>query len=290
MKAADGPGPAADPAGDRPLPLATAAACFAGVLLIGWIDYATGVEPRVFPLYYVPIACGAMRGSRALGAVLAVASTALWALAMVLAGTTWGPGVFAFNTLMQLLSFLLVAVLVSHVARGREVERDLGRRDALTGLMNSRAFFEMAGLLLEGARRSGRPFTVAYVDLDNFKAVNDRGGHQEGDRALRVAAEVLRRGTRKSDLAARLGGDEFAVLLPETGAAEARVVLERIGAAMAESMAESGWPVTATVGAVVFPSAPSTLEEALKEADERMYGAKRSGKNRVVLETAGGGA
>ena len=258
--------------------------CLLGVALVGVFDYLTGVEARVFPLYYIPIGIGALRVSRSFGLLLSVASTALWALAIYLGGASWSREIFLFNTLTQVASFAVVAFLVASIKQRYEMERDLSRKDNLTGLANSRAFYEFAGHDLSLARRSGKPFTIAYMDLDNFKMVNDQFGHLVGDRALHTAADVLRHHTRASDLPARFGGDEFVLLLPETGPEQARVMLERLAAALGTAMAERNWPITASVGAVCFLHTPATIEEAISAADALMYRVKQSGKNQMLLE------
>jgi diguanylate cyclase (GGDEF)-like protein len=135
------------------------------------------------------------------------------------------------------------------------------------------------------ARRSGTPFTLAYLDLDNFKAVNDQHGHHAGDRALTKTAAILREHSRASDLVARLGGDEFALFLSDTGRDSAERSLERLRGMVESAMAEQGWPITASVGAITYLNAPATLDAAVHAADAMMYRAKQRGKNRVHVET-----
>jgi diguanylate cyclase (GGDEF)-like protein len=276
----------ARPAGSR-WPFSVTAGCVLLVCLIGCLDYATGTEARVFPLYYLPIAAGALLVSRAVGLGLAVFSSVFWVLSMYWGGSTWSAGMFTFNAATQMASFGVIALLVGSLARRFEVERDLSRTDPLTSLPNGRSFHETATVLIAGARRSGRPFTVAYLDLDNFKTVNDTRGHLQGDQALKAVAEVLRRATRASDVTARFGGDEFALLLPDTGPEPARTVLERLLAMIADAMRQREWPITVSIGAVSFPKAPATVEAAVHAADSLMYRVKQGGKNRALVEVAG---
>ena len=141
--------------------------------------------------------------------------------------------------------------------------------------------------LLALCRRKGRPITMAYLDLDNFKAVNDERGHQAGDDLLRRVAALLQASIRPSDLAARLGGDEFAVLLPEVGAPDAAVMLERLRSLLADTLGANQPSVSSSIGGVTFVTAPGSVEEMVHQADSRMYLAKTTGKNRVQLEIAG---
>jgi len=265
-----------------------AVACVVIICLVAVVDFLTGVEVRIFPLYFLPVALGAWRLSRIVGIMLAVLSSAAWMVSnMAASDHFYRPSVWTVNALVQAMAFVTVAVLIAELRRRLDVERDMGRRDSLTSLSNSRAFYEQAELLLAGARRSGRPFTVAYLDLDNFKTVNDRHGHREGDFALKTAAEILLRHTRASDLVARLGGDEFILYLTDTGPEAAGASLERIRELLAEAMRGKQWPITVSVGALSFTRAPATLERAVQGADSLMYAAKQGGKNRVHIEVHG---
>lgn len=261
--------------------------CVSGVSVIGWLDYVTGVDARVFPFYYVFIAGAAARVSKRAGFFLAALCTILWSTAMGLGGVHWSSSMFAFNIIAQGASFALVAMLVGHLATKVDLERELSRRDNLTQLPNSRYFYEIAEVLMAGARRSQRPLTIAYVDLDNFKQVNDTQGHMVGDLVLKAVARVMRSATRNSDLIARLGGDEFAVLLPDTTADAARIGLGRLAENLALAMKAEKWPITASIGAISFAQLPSSVEDAVHLADELMYRVKIAGKNSLLVETVG---
>jgi diguanylate cyclase (GGDEF)-like protein len=257
----------------------------AGVLMTGVVDYVTGYEVRLFPLYFLPIAFVAWRLSRPYTLALSALSSATWAFSNFWAGRVYAsPFTWPINILSQLVAFGAVGILVSDLRRRLLLEEDLNRQDPLTSLLNSRAFYERGDMLLAIMRRYAKPFTLAYMDLDNFKEINDAHGHMEGDRTLKEAARVLKTHFRSSDLVARLGGDEFAVLLFDTGAAEARLSLDRVRDLLVAAMGRNGWPVTVSVGAVSYVSAPHTMNEAVHLADSLMYQVKRQGKNRVFIE------
>ena len=135
--------------------------------------------------------------------------------------------------------------------------------------------------------RHGRPVTVAYLDLDHFKQVNDRFGHARGDQVLFTVASALREAARDSDLVARLGGDEFALLLPETDETGAAVVLERARANVIRSLRDETVRVTASIGAVTGRPGKRLVDELLKLADANLYAAKARGKDCVVLAALG---
>jgi diguanylate cyclase (GGDEF)-like protein len=145
--------------------------------------------------------------------------------------------------------------------------------------MNRRAFREQAVIEIERSRRFGRIFTIAYIDLDNFKLVNDEFGHEAGDGLLKDLVAAIRRNTRASDVLCRLGGDEFAVLLPETGGEAALVAFSRVRDAYLARMTELDYPVTMSVGLITYKDMPEGFDAMLNAADNLMYEAKKSGKN-----------
>jgi diguanylate cyclase (GGDEF)-like protein len=269
------------------------AGALCGIALIGVIDYVSGVEVRTFPLYYAPISLVAWHRGRTGAFVAAAVCSAAWLLSNLLAGLRYSAtSIWLINTLVQGASFLtvglLIAVLREVAIRERDAavrERALNRVDSLTSLLNSRAFYEDAQPMLSFCRRRGYPVTMAYVDLDHFKEVNDRLGHRAGDELLREASRLLRESTRPSDLLARLGGDEFALLMPDTDSRAAAAMLERLRALLERSLASGEVPVTGSIGAVTFMPAQGDIEQKVHEADVVMYAAKAAGGNRVHLKT-----
>jgi diguanylate cyclase (GGDEF)-like protein/PAS domain S-box-containing protein len=163
-----------------------------------------------------------------------------------------------------------------------ESEKNLSRVDFLTGIPNRRMFHQ--ALTLEGkrSRRYGRPITLIYIDVDNFKYLNDHYGHATGDELLKTIGGTLESSVRSTDMAARLGGDEFAVLLPETDEPSAGVIVAKLRQNLEAAIGPKGWPVTFSFGVVTFPIALDSMEEMIKRADEFMYEAKRGGKSAVV--------
>ncbi len=159
----------------------------------------------------------------------------------------------------------------------------MARIDALTGLMNARAFTEQLEHDLALAERTAAPLTLVYLDLDDFKAINDTCGHAEGDRVLRAIGQALIKATRRSDSVARIGGDEFALILPRHGYRRGGGG-DREGSATLEEMPVDGERrVTCSIGAVAFHGRPGDPQEAIAAADRLMYEAKVLGKNTAVL-------
>jgi diguanylate cyclase (GGDEF)-like protein len=257
------------------------------VAAVGALDFATGVDLRIYPLYFVPVSFVSWRLGKRAGISLAFLSAATWQVSNSLAGMDRaGALVAVWNTGVQLVAFLVVALLIAELQSRLEREQELSRTDSLTGLANGRAFRERATLEVERTRRWGRPLTLACVDLDNFKALNDGFGHAVGDEVLRTVGASLRSAIRSTDLAARIGGDEFALLFPETDKQGARLVLEKVLGQLHQDMTRAGWPVTASVGSVTTTEASST-ESLLRQADQVMYEVKRAGKAAIRAAKAG---
>jgi len=163
-----------------------------------------------------------------------------------------------------------------------ETEKRLSRTDDLTGVANRRAFYETGEVERKRAGRYGRPLSLAYIDLDNFKQVNDRSGHDTGDQVLVCVGEILQKNTRAEIVAARLGGDEFALLLPEAGQAAALSVINKLHGLLNRAMREKDWPVTFSIGVVTYDNPPESTEQMVQAADELMYRVKRQGKDRLA--------
>ena len=182
---------------------------------------------------------------------------------------------------------LLVAAIVIMAMRVR-VEQlisrlyDAARSDPLTSLSNRRGFRELLDLELERARRGQTEITVLVGDLDHFKEVNNRSGHQVGDAALQRVARVLGEGKRQIDAAARVGGEEFALILPDASQDGAFLVAERVRALVGEEFADDSVPITISFGLATYPMHGETAASLLRAADEALYAAKDSGRNRTV--------
>jgi len=158
--------------------------------------------------------------------------------------------------------------------------------DSLTGLPNRASFAEHLDEAMRRAKRAGWPLALLFLDLDNFKRVNDSLGHDAGDRLLRVAAERIRRAVREADMLFRMGGDEFTVLLEDVrGPEEAAMVSSRVLEAMAEplQLQHHEISVTASIGIALYPRDDVVAERLLKSADTAMYRAKELGRNRYAF-------
>jgi diguanylate cyclase (GGDEF)-like protein len=270
------------------------ALAIAGVGLVGLIDYLTGQEISFSVFYLGPVALATWYGSRRYGFLISVLSSAVWIAADLNAGHLYTYEVIAiWNGLVRLAFYLISAALLAALRERLDSEQLLASTDGLTGVLNSRAFGERLQFSLALSGRDGRPVTLAYVDLDDFKRINDLHGHSAGDMVLKTVAKTLMDITRRTDTVARVGGDEFALLLPNTDLDGAQNVISKLEHHLREKMRSGSSPVTCSIGAVTFSKPPVSVDEALRAADGLMYKVKREGKNAVafhILDASAGEA
>jgi len=192
-------------------------------------------------------------------------------------GPSWPPIWDGFRGVM----YLGVSCMLCIFQRLVELEKKLATEDPLTGLGNRRAFFAGARREISHARRHRQPLTVALVDVDDFKQINDRWGHLQGDKVLLWIGKTLRSQLRSEDILARVGGDELAILLSDGTAQSARVVMEKIHDSIQKSVYELGVSVSVSIGVATFHPVPETVEDMLQAADRQMYRVKQKGKNNL---------
>lgn len=259
------------------------------ILLIGWVDFNTEPQVALSLLYLVPIVAVAWwdPGRDAvfcgvLAATVAAFGDAPWQSQLGLSVLLW-------NAFSRFVIFTAAALLVSNL-RGKQ--RDLAaindsqkraygreaiaaRTDALTALPNFRAFVEALQRDSARAVREGSHLCVLYIDLDDFKSVNDRYGHTTGDQVLQDIAQALQSSVRGGDVVARVGGDEFIILLWHASPSDAEVVAQRIEARVEEI--SSAYPLAnlgASVGSRFFERPPDNAEDVVRLADDAMYEVK----------------
>jgi diguanylate cyclase (GGDEF)-like protein len=263
----------------------------ATIAVIAYIDRLTGTELSMTTLYLIPVAVAAWYIGRTSGRIMAIVAGCAQVAAdfMGSQGAAGLPTVF-WNAAMIIVLSVVVGEVLTRLHTALDSEHELARTDALTGLPNTRSFSELASIELERSRRYSRIFTIAVLDLDNFKSVNDTLGHGAGDRLIRDVGRALRANLRRVDTVARLGGDEFTMVLPETDGEQAAIAMSHVRVALRELTAAYGPVVQASIGAVTFSTPPKTVAEMLRLADTAMYRAKATGRDRVVSITLPGDA
>lgn len=252
------------------------------IVTLGFLDYATGTELNIAVLFIVPIVAVTWTAGARWTAPLALLSGMTMFAANHAAGIQYtSPLIPLWNFGSRFVVFMIVARVVVQLRRAATIAETLARTDALTGVGNVRSFRESAENEIARAERYHHPFTVVFLDIDDFKRVNDSLGHEAGDRTLRAIGQALVRHVRKTDVVARIGGDEFVVLLPMMPARDAERFLSAFRNRLRRELEGSLGQLTCSMGAVTFETPPGSVDEILKLADERRYDAKQSGKDTI---------
>jgi diguanylate cyclase (GGDEF)-like protein len=252
------------------------------VLLLWVIDYLTGPDFSFVVFYLFPVFLVTWFAGKEAGAAISLMSGIAWFTADALTMSAPShPSIPYLNFITKLGFFLVVNFTVTSLRVSLQREREMARTDYLTQVANSRFFAEIASSEIKRAGRYQHPFTVAYLDIDDFKSVNDRWGHSTGDELLALVAYTIRNNIRATDSIARLGGDEFALLMPETGYDAASVVIQKVHQSLHAAMGRKQWPVTFSIGVVTFRTPPDSVDGMIRVADAFMYSVKHSGKNRI---------
>ena len=261
------------------------AVAFSMVITIGVIDYITGIDLSVLVFYVVPVFMATWFLGTGAGFVLSICCASTWALSNNLFSREYIYPITPYWNLITNLGFFFVTTTVlQRLKTSLEQERLVARSDFLTGAVSRRYFLELAASEINRARRYNHPFTAVYIDVDNFKAVNDTFGHDVGDEVLINAVTTIREQIRTSDIIARLGGDEFMIFFPETGAEMAMAAIDKVRKVLLLTMGKNDWPVTFSYGMVTFATPPWSVDHMIKLTDDLMYEGKKSGKNTIKHE------
>ncbi|HTL53359.1 MAG TPA: diguanylate cyclase [Planctomycetota bacterium] len=260
------------------------------MLLFTALDMLTPTELHLSIFYVLPVLLMSWCGPRWMGLVSALMAAICWHVADAYLPNSqhyfmlWVP---YWNGAVLFSFFAIISTLLSGLRSSLHREQEVSRTDFLTGVANSRHFSEMLNYEIIRSQRHQYPFTVVYLDLDNFKAVNDEHGHSVGDELLRRVGQTLRQGVRGEDIVARLGGDEFAILLIQANFQTSAMILERLHKELMEAMKERNWPVTFSIGASTFAAPPLSVNQAIQLSDKLMYQVKSHGKNALRHEVIG---
>jgi diguanylate cyclase (GGDEF)-like protein len=224
-------------------------------------------------------------------------ATAILTLLTLIVANRHLPAPFSSNAMVTMLFSLCASSTFLHVYTKRFLAfqnrlteanarlRDMSCHDPLTGIWNARAFNETSEQVIREALRYGTPFSVLFIDLDHFKSVNDRYGHEAGDMVLKEVAACLATNSRESDLLGRIGGEEFLMLLPRTDLAGAISLAEKLRQGVETltlSFGKTRIPVTVSIGVARNQPDHRSIADIKRQADQAMYLAKQGGRNRVT--------
>ncbi len=189
---------------------------------------------------------------------------------------------FVLNTFTRSVVFTVIGRVLVKLWR----EREYAHIDVLTGLANRLELLERLKLEQGRSERSRRPYSLLFIDIDEFKSMNDLYGHQGGDEALKILAEILRSSSRKVDVPARLGGDEFVLLLPDTDEQSCDILIKRIEASTKQAFEGRSWPISLSIGRTTNVGKTDEVDTVIRLADENMYEAKRM-KQQMMQDASG---
>ena len=246
--------------------------------IIGFLDYVTGTHFSLSLFYVLPIFAFAWGVKGSAGIYAAIISSVIWVWIDTM-DTSRHISIFEslWNGVVRLGYFLLPVLML----RNLEKEIAYARTDFLTGAINSRYFRYLLEKEIERSNRYNHMFSMVFIDLDDFKAINDVFGHTVGDNVLRFVAETIKKNLRKTDFIARMGGDEFAILLPETDSKAVHSTMEHMKQTIHEEALRKKWPISFSIGALTTNGQNLTADEILRIVDKAMYQVKNTGKNDV---------
>ena len=260
------------------------------LLSLSWVVGVAVIDtfvPNTIPImvFYLPpvaVICWTINLQSAI--TLSLICSLLWILDEAIAPSPADDQVMYWISGVHFAFFVVITTVLSRLRRANDRAQREALTDGLTELPNGRAFTEACEREIANSRRTEVPLTVAIIDFDSFKQVNDTLGHVEGDRLLKTLAQSMRKAIRAGDTLARLGGDEFGLLLPVTTQTEAETVVRRMQELANRTIRENNWPVSLSIGVVSYDYPPTTVIAAIRQADERMYATKRAGKNAIQFE------
>ncbi len=262
---------------------------FLFITFFAYIDYAAGFKIHLSVLYMIPVYFCTWFISFRAGAVISLLSSSTLLIGNLFFhhASSANLGIVIFNVLSLFATNTTFSIALALLKKQfYEVHEQL-RRDGLTGLLNAEAFFEAAEMERLRSIRYGHPLTLCFLDLDNFKQVNDQRGHLAGNELLKMTGEILKQSIRETDLAARLGGDEFLLLFPETGPAEVEPLIAQIQKSLQAAYQEKLCDTTPSFGVGTYYEKPSSVHLLVSQVDELMYQAKNRGKNQIVTQIFG---
>lgn len=256
------------------------ACSLASLLLIAWFDVLTGFEYTFSLFYLIPIILSAIFGQPFLSYCTALLAAGAWTSSELISGKEYTHQLaLLWNAFIREVFLLVFSLLLVWLVRSMRLLSELSNIDSLTSLPNRRYFWEQADRMLAFLNRQHGKGCIAYIDLDNFKQVNDLYGHQAGDEVLKLTAITIRNNIRPYDIAGRMGGDEFAIFMADVDASISEAALNKVKQAFDQKMKSMNLPVRMSIGTDYVDDNHRDLADLLARADASMYAIKRSHKS-----------
>ncbi|HEY5732058.1 MAG TPA: GGDEF domain-containing protein [Anaerolineales bacterium] len=256
------------------------------VFILGFVDYITGFELSFSFFYLIPITMTAWALGKNAGLAFSVLSATVWFTSNTLSGEQIShPLIGIWNTLIRFGFYAVVTTLLTELRHALEEERLLANSDPLTGALNRRSFNDITEKKMIFSEVNRRPYSLVYIDLDNFKTLNDTLGHAVGDLVLKTVVDTIHAQIRNTDYLARLGGDEFAILLTELDREHVEIIVGRLRSSLLDKMNLNQWDITFSIGVLTVLSMPKSADELITLTDALMYDVKDRGKNAIQFST-----
>ncbi|CAN7659863.1 GGDEF domain-containing protein [Rhizobium sp. LjRoot30] len=266
----------------------------AALLAVAALDYWSAGWSRLqvcyASAYIIPIAVASFTLGRQLGLAFALAAATVTLSKGFTLTESFNAAIWMQNAVPRIAAFAFVTISAATFRRSYDAVLMLAASDRMTGALNRAAFHHYAPALLDATRRQRDCALLLFIDLDDFKSVNDRHGHEAGDRVLQLFGSVAGSAMRRGDCLGRIGGDEFAALIPTSSISAARQLAAALHERFTQALHASDMPVTCSVGALVAtPENADQLNSLLRRADNLMYQSKKEGKNAFVFDIAAEG-
>ena len=254
-------------------------------ILAGLFETQSGTPFSLELFYLLPVVLTAWNAGAKAGVGVAILSTLVSFAAEVNGDLpllqTYPP---YWNAFSKLAVYLFIVWMIPAVQEELERQRQSSQTDFLTRVANKRGFLAVAQKELERSSRYRHPFTIASLDIDHLRFINERMGHSTGDLLLQEVAHAIQERIRVTDLIARMGSDDFTLLLPETQSEPAQIVMRRLQKHLLDVAEKNEWPVSFSIGVATFLKPPASVEEMLRRSEVLLFAAKKAGKNCVQHE------
>lgn len=253
------------------------------VFFIGYLHYITGPLIEFHLFFFIPIIIASWFTSQFFSYLILLLVIVSWTLGdylIVKKNENLLP--FSLNAVMHALIIIYLNYLLGYIRQLLIKESQLAREDSLTKISNRRGFYEYGETAVSTANRLQLPITGIFIDLDEFKSINDTYGHKTGDKLLYEIAQIIKEGIRKTDVVGRLGGDEFCIILLNVDSKQAKDFSENLRTKLNEKIRQHGWKTTISMGVVSYESTPVSFQDLIQGADNLMYQVKKNGRNGIL--------